>query len=81
MTTPLLALTSGPIGHMGAPRPIEYRGAAMDPMGPAARSVAGPMQQVARDATAAGPLIPNELIMMDADPSVRVGPILLQNDF
>jgi len=53
----------------------------MDPMGPAARSVAGPMQQVARDATAAGPLIPNELIMMDADPSVRVGPILLQNDF
>jgi len=53
----------------------------MDPMGPAARSVAGPMQQVVRDATAAVPLIPNELIMMDADPSVRVGPILLQNDF
>jgi len=32
------------------------------------------MQQAVCDATAAGPLIPNELPMMGANPSVRVGP-------
>ena len=35
--------------------------------------VAGAMQQTVRGATAAGPLIHNKLMMMDANPSVRVG--------
>jgi hypothetical protein len=46
----------------------------MGPMVGEPPAAAGPMQQAVRDATAAGPLIPNELMMMDANPSVRVGP-------
>jgi len=66
-----------PKGHRsdGAPRSIGCRGPPWVRWGPAARRVAGLMQHAVRDAAAAGPQIPNELLMMDADPSVRVGPI------
>jgi len=46
----------------------------MGPMEGQRPALARSMQQSARDATAAGPLIPNEPLMMDANPSVRIGP-------
>jgi len=46
----------------------------MGPMGGQRPALARSMQQSVRDATAPGPLIPDELLMMDANPCVRVGP-------
>ena len=47
----------------------------MGPMGASGPRSRGRCSRAVRDATAAGPLIPNELLMVDANPSVRVGPI------